>query len=367
MSLAVTSIAVSTRMVDLYYIQPWTRIPSRYVIRQASIVPTDAIARSKKDIDLKDDKDTDQDCVTKDHTDTTQITFDEFLNWDMDRFKLEMWSPLRNFSIKPKASHHDAVSPSLRWQDLVLRATLYSVILDIDLYLTSHYTAAQVEAMSTLQYGLFTFGIGAFIILYILWVVLSIAMVYSYSTGRRIDTAEWTMITNKVPCFALTPAEFWISWQTLFRYLWVDLGFLPVERACKRYLTEDRVGVRLARMAREALPVLAVFALSGILHGYVVYAVWGESIWSQIAYFMIQGLGVVVTKALERTVLGTQIRQTYHASGSLVRLCMQVVGILMMGLYHTATLPLFLYPYQKHAMWLEMKERSILWWLFGSL
>ncbi|KAF9959572.1 hypothetical protein BGZ70_008807 [Mortierella alpina] len=261
-------IAVATRMIDLYYVQPWTGVPSRYSYRVTNPEPEDAVARAKKDLDLNDDR-------KAGLAPNDKVTFNEFLNWDKDRFILEMWSPLRKFSTGPTTSSGSgsgAPSSYLRWQDLILWSVASSGFLDVELYLLSHYTPKDIDALPTWQYAIFVFATGAFVAAIVLSVYLTTAILYSFSTGKKIDTSEWTMLKSKLPCFALTPKEFWTTWHTLFRYLWVDLGYLPVQRACKRYLTPDRVGPRLAKMSREVFPVLAVFGLSAIMHGYIVYA-----------------------------------------------------------------------------------------------
>ncbi|KAF9280860.1 hypothetical protein BGZ68_006982 [Mortierella alpina] len=362
MAVSVTSIAVSTRMIDLYYVQPWTGVPSRYSVRGTNPEPEDAVAKAKKDLNSED-------VSTPILAQSSKIAFDDFLNWDKNRFVMEMWSPLRKFSARPTTSSSggssSAPSSYLSWQDLILWSALTSGFLDFELYLLSYYTPADIDALPTWQYAFFVFGTGSFVAAIILSVYLTTAIIYSVSTSKKIDTSEWTMLKSKLPCFALTPKDFWTTWHTLFRYLWVDLGFLPVQRACKRYLTPNRVGSRVSRISRQVFPVLAVFGLSAIMHGYIVYAVWRESIWSQISYFMIQGVGVIATTAVERSVIGNQVRRVYDLGGPVTQFSMRVVAYLMMALYHAVTSPLFVYPYQKNGIWLEMKKGSILWWLFG--
>lgn len=219
--------------------------------------------------------------------------------------------------------------------------------------------------MDLIPYALTMVAVGIFIVAHILWICVTVALIYTVVTGRPVDSSEWQMLSNKLPCFALTPAELWVNWQTLFRYLWVDLGFLPMQRFCDKQLGPRRVGRRFALMAREVLPVLAVFALSAGLHAYTVYAVWREPVWSQLFYFMTQGVAVVLTKAVERSWFGIMIRQAYGKGTRPVRWGLQCLGLLMMALYHTITLPVFMEPYKRYEMWKEIKERSILWWIFG--
>ncbi|KAG0370522.1 hypothetical protein BC939DRAFT_446654 [Gamsiella multidivaricata] len=344
MAMSVTAIAVATRMFDLYYVQPWTGVRSRYCL--------DEVARSKKDLDSNQHSIIQQ-----------QREFETFLIWDKQRFKVEMWAPLRRFSTKQKSA---PASRFLRWQDLLLQSLLYNIVLDIDIFIMSHYTSEELEVMPIPEYVFCMIAIVTFIMSHILWICATFALIYSLATRRPVDLAEWGMLANKLPCFALTPAELWIHWQTLFRYLWVDLGFLPVKRFCKQHLGPECVGTVVSKAAQEVLPVLAVFTLSGILHAYTVYAAWRESVWSQLFYFILQGVAVVATKAVERTWFGRKIRYIYNNGSSTARWGLHGLGLLMMAVFHTFTLPFFMEPYKRHSMWLPLNERSVLWWIYGK-
>ncbi|KAF8941605.1 hypothetical protein BGZ58_005555 [Dissophora ornata] len=364
MALSVTAIAVATRTFDLYYVQPWTGIPSRYCRTTVSSIkpsPLDSVARSKKDLDSDDGRGTDSN-VRKGGARQNDGA-DTFLMWDMERFRIEMWAPLRRMSGQTTSPTR---STRLRWQDLVPTFVFYTALVDLDIFLLSFFTDADLQGLATPQYVLFMAGIGIFIMGQILGVCLTVAIVYSLTTGQTINTSEWAMLESKLPCFARTPVEFWISWQSLFRYLWVDLGFLPMRRLCESHLGPERVGVRAAKAAREVLPILAVFTLSGILHAYTVYAVWREPVWSQMFYFMTQGIAVVLTKAVDRTPFGITVRDMYNKGGPAAKLCMRGLAMALMVVYHTATLPMFVEPYRRHNMWIELKQRSVLWWMFGK-
>lgn len=356
MALAVTAIATSTRFFDLYYVQPWTRVSSRYYLRSLR----DIASRSKKsDGSMEKIK-----AVIESKDENCQ---QEPLMWDMHRFKIELWSPVRIVSFKEPIPNTDTRNKRL-WtlSQLFGYCLVYSLILDMVLFQLSKFSVADVQNLTLFQYGLFVAGGGAFIVYFILSVFYTITSVWSYATGRLADPHEWTMLEHYLPCFAVSPADFWNNWQTLFRYIWVDLGHLPVQRWSRQNLTPERVGVPVARLAQECLPLMSVFTLSGILHAYTVVAIWREPVWSQIVYFWIQGVAVVLTKALERSLPGRNVRHYYANGPAIVGWSLHLVGMLATLAFHVLTIPFFMDPYLKNGMWLEVKERSVLWWMYGK-
>ncbi|KAF9906327.1 hypothetical protein BX616_000755 [Lobosporangium transversale] len=371
MCISVIAIATGTRMVDLYYVQPWTGIPSRYYLNSPSTTSTlNSTARSKKDLNEKDRPTSNADSsplsTSASNSPSTSsllsksLVDDNFLMWDMDRLKMELWFPFRRFSSHPGGKW-------LRWQDLVPVSFVYNLILDYDIYYISQYTSDGLDQLPILHYGLCMSAIGIFIMIHLLWIYVTVAMIYSMCTGRRLSTKEWSMLENRLPCFALTPVDFWRNWQTVFRYLWVDLGFLPVQRYCKQHLGPDRLGHAFAKVLRQALPALSVFALSAILRAYIVYAVWREPIWSQLLYFTLQGIAVVLTRTVEMTPVGAWIKDTYNKGGRSSRWIWTALGLSMMAFFHTLTLPFFVHPYKTHNIWLPLRQRSVLWWMFVDI
>ncbi|KAG0278470.1 hypothetical protein BGZ95_003931 [Linnemannia exigua] len=353
----VTAVATATRMIDLYYVQPWTKVAGRYHLTLKAAQA--ATARSKK---------TDSPSPTRTSRATTALRTDqtntmarsntdqdEFFKWDMDRFQLEMWSPMR----KPTGKK-PLPSIGYSWKDLLPSFLVCYTVFDAIIYYMSFYTAPEMLAAPTLEYGFLVFVVCAYVIYNIQTAVYVNAIAYSAWTGLRADPAEWTMLETKMPLFAYSPADFWVNWQTLFRYIWVDLGFNPVQRFCKKHLGPERLGRRGAQWAREILPVYAVFFLSAVMHAYIVYTLWREPVWSQMAYFLIQATGVVITKAIERTPVGKLIQQEYNHGSPVKQRAMRGVGILMMVFYHLVTAPFFIHPYQKQGMWNDVRDMSAL-------
>ncbi|KAG0311823.1 hypothetical protein BGZ97_011614 [Linnemannia gamsii] len=355
--MSVASIATVQRMVDLYYVQPWTGVPSRYfLVSRAARAAEDATARSKKtDSSSASSSPTSTKATTTMATTGSIVETGDPLHWDKDRFQGELWSPMRKQTGKKSAP-----TIGYSWKDLLPPFLIYYTIFDLIIYFMSFYTASEMLSSPTLEYGLMVVAVCSFVIFYIRTTVFLTAIIYSASTGNRADPREWTMLVSKLPVFAYSPTDFWINWQTLFRYIWVDLGFNPVQRFCGKYLGPDRLGRRGSQLAREVLPVFAVFLLSGIMHAYIVYALWREPIWSQLAYFGIQAMGVVVSKAIERSAVGRAIQQSYNDGSAMKRRLMRGVGILLMLVYHLVTAPFFIHPYQKQGMWLDIKDMSAL-------
>ncbi|KAF8942001.1 hypothetical protein BGZ47_006968 [Haplosporangium gracile] len=355
-AMTVASIATVTRMVDLYYVQPWTGVPSRYFLASRTArAMKDASARSKK-TDSSSSSPTSTKSTTTTITPTGSIVeTGDSLHWDKDRFQGELWSPMRKQTGKKSAS-----SIGYSWKDLLPPFLVYYTIFDSIIYFMSFYTASEMLSSPTLEYGLMVLAVCSFVIFYIRTTVFLTAIVYSASTGERADPIEWTMLDSKLPLFAYSPTDFWVNWQTLFRYIWVDLGFNPVQRFCRKHLGPERLGRRGSQWAREVLPVYAVFFLSGVMHAYIVYALWREPIWSQMAYFMIQATGVVVSKAIERSPVGRAIQRTYNNGSPMKQRVMREGGILVTLVYHLVTAPFFIHPYQKQGMWLDIQQMSAL-------
>ncbi|KAK3848709.1 MAG: hypothetical protein J3R72DRAFT_429558 [Linnemannia gamsii] len=351
----VTAVATATRMIDLYYVQPWTGISGRYYLtQQAAQGFADVTARSKK---TDSSSSTRAAAMTANKTNTIagHTDTDDFFKWDMDRFQLEMWSPMRKPSFKKSPP-----SVGYSWKDLLPPFLIYYTTFDAIIYYMSFYTAPEMLSAPTLEYGFMVFVICAYVIYNIRTAVYVNAIAYSAWTGLRTDPNEWTMLGAKMPLFAYSPADFWVNWQTLFRYIWVDLGMNPVKRFCRKHLGTKRLGYRGAQWAREVLPVYAVFFLSAVMHAYIVYALWREPVWSQMAYFLIQATGVVITKAIERSPVGKAIQQRYSNGSPMKQRAMRGVGILMMIFYHLVTAPFFIHPYQKQGMWNDVRDMSAL-------
>ncbi|KAG0042770.1 hypothetical protein BGZ83_012200, partial [Gryganskiella cystojenkinii] len=350
--MAVTAAAVGQRMVDLYYVQPWTGVRTRsYPVPRSiqhndrhrdqqkvssssningSITSQTQVGVKKRRLSIVNSKSNGNGHVHNFHSQDKKdpwhgVVFENpetFLNWDKNRFLTEMWLPLRKFSRSTSSSsslsanassHYDRPSPRyIPGRDIFLQCLIYKSLMDWILYFLSAYTHEDIIAFPLSRYAGFIGLCGLFVMVMVLWVAYSIALIYSAcqkDVEKPLDLKEWTMLTTYMPCFATSPVEFWTNWQTLFRYIWVDLGFLPVHRLCRKHLTPKRVGSMMAKIAEGVLPILAVFTLSGLLHAYIVYAIWRENGFGQLVYFLIQGVAVVLTRMLERSRMGCWVME----------------------------------------------------------
>lgn len=369
--MTVIAIWTVTRTIDLYYVQPWTGVPSRYyLISQAAR----AAARSKKTDTSSFSSTKSTNGLNKTTTTTTTITSTmttttngstaetiDFFHWDSERLQQELWSPLRRQNGKKSPP-----SVGRTWIDLLPPFLFYYTVFDSIIYFLSFYTPEEVMSAPTLEYGFIVSVVCSYVYNNLRATVFMQAVMYCAMTGNRADPQEWTMLDTKLPLFAYSPTEFWINWHTLFRYVWVDLGFNPVKRFCIKHLGPERLGRRGSQWAREILPVYAVFFLSGAMHGYIVYALWRQNGWSQMAYFMIQATGVVISKAIERSFIGKAIQRAYEGGSSTKQFVMKGVGVLLMLVSHMATAPFFVSAYEKQGMWLEVKGISFTLRIFGK-
>ncbi|KAG0040842.1 hypothetical protein BGZ82_007864 [Podila clonocystis] len=336
------AIAFGMRMFDLYFLRPRR-------VREAKKTTTTALQKKNDSVLSKEA--------------TTQEEKLGPLMWTMAQLRAELWAPIRRVS----STHvpYDSNKPGLiPVAALIKQVAGYILISDVTIYIASRFCLADLHNLSTVQYGLFM-GLFGFIHFSVLLIYNFVAIGWSLATGESVDPEEWTMITKPLPYFAVTPSEFWGLWHTMFRAIWVDLGFLPVQRFAKEHLGPDRVGPGLAQAARLALPVMAVFGLSGLLHGYVVFTVWRESPWSQVMYFLLQGVAVVVSKAIEQSSFGSMIKQRYLQGSTVQRAAMRAVGIVLVWCLHIVTAPFFLHAFLENEVWLSVVKGSVLWRLFG--
>ncbi|KAG0228146.1 hypothetical protein BGW42_002353 [Actinomortierella wolfii] len=403
---AVSSISAAMRFVDLYYLKPWTGMMSYYNgqlaafrakhaprtnaavdknmangdVHSASNEQMEAIAsshlRSRLSSPTSNSHKTSGDSLSSSYDsdqrmDTQRdVTIDEWLMWDKERMHIEMWAPLRRLTNTSRVARADGPKKDdqgIHWTKLLPIFTVYAVISDILLYAISDIRVATVEQMTTFQYFLFICAGGGVITLNLLWFFYIVLFSWAILTGQLVRASEWTMITHRLPLFATDPSDFWAQWHTLFRYVWVDLAFFPLQRFAQLYLGPQRTGSKaVSRALEQALPVLGVFFLSGTFHGYIVWAAWRLSPKSQFIYFTVQGFAVVATRGFQKTAVGQRWCRYYHSQPEHKRQWLDRVGMVAMVGYHALTAPVFIEPYVRHALWLDVRPRSVLWLLFGK-
>ncbi|KAI8600041.1 hypothetical protein EDD21DRAFT_378198 [Dissophora ornata] len=174
--------------------------------------------------------------------------------------------------------------------------------MDIIPFCLSFLTFEQIESFSLIPTLLVRIGVSALVIFDISLANYTIMIVWAAVTGNLIHDTEWTLVRHYFPGFATSSAEFWRQWHHLFQYIWVDLGFKPVHHVLKKYVTPRVSNRKLVQAAEMALPVMGVFLMSGLMHEYIVAALWHERPGPMTAFFLIQGVATIMSKVLQTTV-----------------------------------------------------------------
>ncbi len=113
-------------------------------------------------------------------------------------------------------------------------------------------------------------------------------------------------------------ADLWQRWHQSFRLSFLRLAYRPTKSwLCSRlrpWLKDDAVGtgsssihgvavallLPVLPLLEQALPLLAVFLLSGLVHEYMCWAAFGHAY--QLAFFLLHGTAAVAETALHRAV-----------------------------------------------------------------
>ncbi|KAG0228147.1 hypothetical protein BGW42_002354 [Actinomortierella wolfii] len=286
--------------------------------------------------------------------------------WDKERLKTELWASVRKL---PNVGQGNKDDSSMPMTAILPCAMIYIVIGDIILLNITDASITDVDQLNpTIRRVVYACIGGATIALMMLYFFYLVLFSWAALTRQRtFRPSEWTMTTHRFPLFATDPADFWSQWHTLFKYIWVDFAYFPLRRFAQIYLGESRTGSKFLSKALELiLPILGVFCLSGIAHGFCVWATWRESPWSQWNYFMLQACAVIATKAFQQTPPGRRWCRYYHTCSEQQRKRIDLVGMTAMIGYHILTSPPFIEPYARHEVWLGHRARSILWHLFGK-
>ncbi|KAG0370521.1 hypothetical protein BGZ54_005904 [Gamsiella multidivaricata] len=188
------------------------------------------------------------------------------------------------------------------WSVYLPRWLFYAVLMDIIPFGVSFLTFEQIESFSLIPRLLFNTAVGSMVIFDISLANYTIMIIWATVTGDLIRDTEWTMVRHYFPGFATSSAEFWRQWHHLFKYIWVDLGFKPVHHILSKYVTPKVSNRKLAKAAEMVLPVMGVFLMSGLMHEYMMVAMWHGRPGYMTAFFLLQGAGTIVSKALNNTV-----------------------------------------------------------------
>ncbi|KAF9165185.1 hypothetical protein DFQ26_000475 [Actinomortierella ambigua] len=339
------------RFIDIYYLKPWTGIRSYYngqhSSHQVRSQPSTAGSESKEGEECEESSDA-----------------HEWLMWDKERLRTELWASVRKL---PNVSHGASEPRGVAVATIVPYALVYIIVGDALLLSITDARITDLDRLSPTarQILLATVG-GATIALMMLYFFYLILFGWVIVTRQQIIyPSEWTMTSHRFPLFATDPADFWSQWHTLFKFVWVDFAYFPLRRLAQRFMDSSRTGSRALSKALElALPVLGVFFLSGVSHGFCIWAAWRAPPSSQMNYFLVQGLAVIVTKGFQQSSPGRRWSRVYHSQSERRRKWIDRAGMIAMVVFHILTAPPFIEPYARHEVWLGHRSRSVLWHLF---
>ncbi|KAF9351561.1 hypothetical protein BGX34_000477 [Mortierella sp. NVP85] len=188
------------------------------------------------------------------------------------------------------------------WSVYLPRWLFYAVIMDIIPFCMSFLTYEQIESFSIIPRLLVNIGVAAMVIFDISLANYTIMIIWATVTGDLVRDTEWTLVRHYFPGLATSSAEFWRQWHHLFQYIWVDLGFKPTLHLLRQYVTPKMSNRKLAKTIEMVLPVMGVFLMSGLMHEYIVVAMWHARPGSMTAFFLLQGAATILSKVLYQTV-----------------------------------------------------------------
>jgi hypothetical protein len=188
------------------------------------------------------------------------------------------------------------------WSVYLPRWLFYAVLMDIIPFCISFVTFEQMESFSLIPTLLVRIAVSAMVIFDISLANYTIMILWATVTGDLIRDTEWTLVRHYFPGFATSTAEFWRQWHHLFQYIWVDLGFKPVLHILRKHVTPRVANKKLAKSAELVFPVMGVFLMSGLMHEYMMVAMWHVRPGHMTAFFLLQGAGTIISKALYNTV-----------------------------------------------------------------
>ncbi|KAI9276818.1 hypothetical protein BDA99DRAFT_494216 [Phascolomyces articulosus] len=224
-----------------------------------------------------------------------------------DYLYTEFWAALCKFP-KPNKKKDDDTKPKVyvkdkKWYHIVSYMAYHAVICDIFGSWWSTFTGPDVIMMRQDRPLLF------FVFLFFIVFMLNSAFnMFGYALhlahciyydGGSYSGEQWRSLM-KNPIMSTSLEELWsFRWHQLLHTSWVAFGFRPA-----RYITQRL----LAKRVKNPLPIalfvgtLAVFAVSGSMHEYIIYANVGSTIYfrsfigQQLFFFFIHGVGMTLER-----------------------------------------------------------------------
>ncbi|KAG0066401.1 hypothetical protein BGZ89_007295 [Linnemannia elongata] len=233
------------------------------------------------------------------------------------------------------------------WSAYLPRWFFYAILMDVIPFVMSFITFEDIQNFNIVQTFLLRIGVASMVIFDISLLNYTIMILCAAITGDLVHDTEWTLVRHYFPGFATSPAEFWRQWHHLFQYIWVDLGFHPVKHLLRKHFTSKSQNRELANGLELVLPVMGVFLMSGLQHEYMMVGMWHIRPGHMTLFFLIQGAGTILSKALLNTV-GKKV----HVP--------PVILITLTWIFNLTTAGLFMEPVLKNHGYNMIANQSIL-------
>ncbi|KAF9193830.1 hypothetical protein BGZ51_002153 [Haplosporangium sp. Z 767] len=306
-------------MVDLYYVRPWRtgKEPTlnledwwTEIWQPFRKIPMSKDQLQRYELELQQARIRrelrEQRASTSGSTSTNSSDNQEHMNESKSK-KLEGAETSESSEASKGKPRKQIYTPSMdpnpqHWSVYLPRWLFYAVLMDLLPFFMSFFTFEQIQSFSLIPSLLIRVPVAAMVIFDISLANYTIMIIWATITGDLIRDTEWTLVRHYFPGFATSPAEFWRQWHHLFKYIWVDLGFKPVHHLLRKHVTPNLSNKKIAKGLELVLPVMGVFLMSGLMHEYMMVAMWHVRPGHMTAFFLLQGAATIVSKAMNNTV-----------------------------------------------------------------
>ncbi|CAG8518551.1 9798_t:CDS:1 [Paraglomus brasilianum] len=238
--------------------------------------------------------------------------------------KAELWQPIRYRSTEKQKSENGENHQSNGTNEnmivssftLLPSAFLLLFLSDCINYLFHQFTAHKILSLSSIE-------------LFIMNLIGGIYICTILEGTSRLGAFAWTLINNRGvidksvwkplfrhPYLSTSLSDLWsVRWHQTFRVLWMSLAYVPLRQLIRQklrpWLTKNNNSKTstVADMMELAIPAIGVFAISGLIHEYIVWATFYPQ-WipgQMMVFFVSQAIGVIIEKIYQRLTPGLSL------------------------------------------------------------
>ncbi|CAG8470725.1 901_t:CDS:1, partial [Paraglomus occultum] len=277
--------------------------------------------------------------------------------------KAELWQPVRYRAIEKKKSENGGnhqsngtngnASPKMIVSSFTLLppAFLFLFISDCINYYFHRFTADTLLSLSSVELFIMNLIGGVYICTMMEGASRLGVFVWTLINDRGVyDKSEWKPLFRH-PYLSTSLSDLWsVRWHQTFRVLWVSLAYVPLKQFISQKLrplltkNNNSIASTVVDMMELAIPAIGVFAISGLIHEYIVrsafYSLWIPG--QMMMFFVLQAVGVIIEKTYQRLTPGLS-RPVW-------------LGRLWTLLFLYFTLPYFFEPLYKGEAWRVHEE-----------